>query len=155
MNGETCKRQESGHCLNNIYLLTSRYDRTSGLWRATRADQPDFLATCPATEKSLLLGPHDWTVHNDSCSGKTLTTRLTMTGCGEAELTCTDAACVGRTVRCDGRKDCADGSHEADCQAFVPSLGYNKFLIPPPINNDQKLKFNSLLRYLTSMKSKS
>ena len=65
-----------------------------------------------------------------------------MTGCGETEFTCTNAACVGMAVRCDGRKDCADGSDEADCQAFVPSLGYNKFLVPPPINGDQKLRVN-------------
>ena len=109
---------------------------------ARHADQPDFLATSLATEKSLLLGAHYWTVHNDSCSGKTLNTRLTMTGCGEEEFTCTDASCVGMEVRCDGKKDCSDGSDEAQCQAVVPSLGYSKFLVPPPLEGDVKLRIN-------------
>ena len=97
-----------------------RYDRVSSLWLAQHADHPDFLATSSATEKSLLLGAQEWTVHNDSCSGKT--TMLTMTGCGEEEFTCTDASCVEMEVRCDGKNDCSDGSDEAECQAVVPSL---------------------------------
>ena len=36
------------------------------------------------------------------------------------------------TLRCDGKKDCLDGTDESECKSFVKSLGYNKFLVPPP-----------------------
>ena len=110
------------------------------MWKATSLSFADVLATSTATLHSLLLGPQEWTVYNDSCS-KERSYTLLMTGCHDNELTCSDATCVSMAVRCDGRTDCQDGTDEADCKVFVTSLGYNKFLVPPT-NDGGKLKIN-------------
>ena len=116
------------------------------LWRAEHLDHSDFLATSIATEKSLLLGPQDWSFFNDSCSkGTSYSTRLLMTSCSDSEFTCHTGTCVSMAVRCDGRRDCGDGADEADCKAFAKFLGYNKFLVPPPLEKDEKLKLNLTL----------
>ena len=110
------------------------------MWKAKSLIFADLLATSTATEHSLLLGPQEWTVYNDSCSNERSYT-LMMTGCHEDEFTCSDATCVSMAVRCDGRTDCQDGTDEADCKVFVTSLGYNKYLVPPTDDNG-KLKIN-------------
>jgi hypothetical protein len=122
-----------------------RYDDDEGLWKATNRDRPNFLATSKASKASLLLGPQDWTIHNDSklCSEtETYTTRLKLTGCADDEFTCDDATCVPMAVRCDAKGDCKDGSDEANCKTVVTSVGYNRFNVPPPGGMDDKLKMS-------------
>ena len=77
-----------------------RYDNKAFLWRAESLKFPDFSATSSATESSLLLGPQEWTVYNDSCTQKGSYT-LMMTGCIDNDFTCDDATCVSMSVRCD------------------------------------------------------
>ena len=63
------------------------------MWRATHREHPEFLATSDAKRSSLLLGPHKWTVYNDSklCSiASTYTTKLKLTGCSKEDFTCGD-----------------------------------------------------------------
>ena len=116
------------------------------LWRAENLDHPQFLATSTATEKSLLLGPQDWSIFNDSCSkGTSYLTPLLMTSCSDSEFTCNSGTCVTMAMRCDGRRDCQDGADEADCKAFAKMLGYNKFLVPPPFKKGEKLILNLTL----------
>ena len=40
-------------------------------------------------------------------------------------------------IRCDGIIHCKDASDEQQCQLVVPSVGYDKHLIPPPLAGDQ------------------
>ena len=42
------------------------------------------------------------------------------------------------TDRCNGKRDCVDETDEGECKAFVRSLGYNRFLVPPPSDNETK-----------------
>ena len=42
--------------------------------------------------------------------------------------------------RCDAKKDCSDGTDEAECKTFVRALGYNRFITPPPVGNDTRPK---------------
>ena len=121
---------------------TFRYDTDLSLWVANNQLHKEFLATCNAKVSSLLIGPHEWTIHNDSkaCSlASSYTTRLKLTGCSEEEFTCSDGSCVHMTSRCNGKNDCSDETDEAECKAFVQSIGYDPFTVPPPLGNETKL----------------
>ena len=112
------------------------------MWIANHREHKEFLATSNAKRTSLLLGPHKWTLHNDSklCSiFKTYTTELKLTGCSKEDFTCSDGSCVPMTQRCDGKNDCSDETDESECKAFVQSIGYNRDAAPPPLPNDKQL----------------
>lgn len=129
------------HPIHADKTCSSRYDEDLSLWKATHQAHKEFLATSSAKKSSLLLGRHDWTVHNDSksCSLATsYTTVLKLTGCSKEEFTCDDGSCVSMTDRCNGKRDCLDETDEAECKAFVQSLGYNRFAVPPPAENETK-----------------
>ena len=118
-----------------------RFDQDLSLWKANNRKHKEFLATSDAKLNSLLIGPHTWTVHNDSrsCSlASSYTTVLKLTGCSEEEFTCSDGSCVSMTSRCNGKNDCSDETDEAECKAFVQSVGYNPFKVPPPLGNRTK-----------------
>ena len=40
-------------------------------------------------------------------------------------------------LRCNGKTECRDGSDEQLYKMLVPSIGYNKYLIPPPQKNEK------------------
>ena len=62
-----------------------RYSKESNKWIALSEKSEDFVATSDASEASLLLGPQDWLVSNDSagCSGLlgSYTARLSLSAC--------------------------------------------------------------------------
>ena len=97
----------------------------------------DFLATSRASESSLLLGSHLWTVHNDSikCSNEKTTsyeTNLTMHACSSEHFACDNGFCIPMKKRCDAIEDCLDGSDEQDCGKLIVRKGYKKHLTPVP-----------------------
>ena len=49
-----------------IHFTKSRFDKNMSMWRAKSAKYPNFHATSEASPGSMLLGPHLWTIHNDS-----------------------------------------------------------------------------------------
>ena len=67
----------------------SRYDKRQKQWRMRHVNEEHFLAISKASESSLLLGSHMWTVHNDSekCSKDSTTykTSLTLSTCSPEE----------------------------------------------------------------------
>ena len=97
----------------------------------------DFLATSRASESSLLLGSHLWTVHNDSakCSNEKTSsyeTNLTMHTCSSEHFACDNGFCIPMKKRCDAIEDCLDGSDEQDCGKLIIRKGYKKHLTPVP-----------------------
>ena len=95
--------------------------------------------------QSLLLGPTTWQIHNDSkfCSTEEIYTRtLILSSCSQDEFSCNDGSCVKMEVRCDGRMDCRDKSDEEECRYLIPTIGYDKFLVPPPMGDEKTTLIN-------------
>ena len=136
-----------GWSKSNIY-----YDKNLHMWIARHLEKKNFLATSKATQGSLLLGPQEWTVHNDSeeCTVEdSYTIMMLMTACNDTEFTCNDGGCVNMENRCDGKTECDDGTDEADCTIVVPDIGYNKLLVPPTTRKDQgHLKVRLLIQII-------
>ena len=116
-----------------------RYEKESKMWNMTVLHFPAAFATSKAEFKTLVLGNHQWNIHNDdACSNDIENKVLTMSTCSKEQYTCNDGQCVNLDFRCDGRPHCKDKSDELDCRIIEVDRTYQKFLAPPPAAYDEE-----------------
>ncbi|CAI5441951.1 unnamed protein product [Caenorhabditis angaria] len=65
------------------------------------------------------------------------------TSCGSSEFTCLDKTCIPADQRCDGRRDCPDGSdehkHHAKCKQHQPIIHQTQKIVFTPRNESVHL----------------
>ena len=117
-----------------IMGLTSSYiDYNTTLSQWVLKDNYDVTATIDASQSSLALGKHNWTIARDSvaCSKETsYTIEMKLSACYEEEFTCDDGQCVRIDQRCNQLLNCRDASDEKGCKILLLRNGYNK-QVPP------------------------
>ena len=50
--------------------------------------------------------------------------------------------CIDMSSRCDNINDCKDKSDEADCSRVSIDKTYQKFIVPPPVEDQNKTQVN-------------
>jgi Neurotransmitter-gated ion-channel ligand binding domain/Low-density lipoprotein receptor domain class A len=103
------------------------YDAKNSSWVA-KVQGKNTWATTEASKDSLLLGTHEWTVHNDpDCfPGPSRRVKLSLSYCQNSEFNCQDGSCIALGLRCDENTDCSDGSDEVGCKIVSIPANYNK-----------------------------
>ena len=89
----------SSYVLLFLYLFHFSHDEENNQWIAEALKYPYFKAVSNAGS---VLGPQEWTVHNDSklCSGSvSYTAMLSFSSCSEHQFTCSDGNCVDMDKR--------------------------------------------------------
>ena len=79
-----------------------------------------------------------WQLFSDPtvpCS-ENLTLNLSFSTCKLDDFTCRDGNCEKMKARCNGRYECEDGSDEDLCKSIHPKNGYNKAIVPPPLDGE-------------------
>ena len=88
---------------------------------------------------TLLIGKSSWRISGDyMCSTVDQDIELSLGSCGEDQFTCTDGVCIDIEARCNNINDCYDKSDEANCRKVKIGKTYQKFIVPPPIGDDEK-----------------
>jgi Neurotransmitter-gated ion-channel ligand binding domain/Low-density lipoprotein receptor domain class A len=114
-----------------------KYNNAEHRWEA-KIIGSDVWATSEASYESLVIGTHDWTVHNDrQCRAQNSSTvRLSLTACTEEQFNCDDGNCISVLYACDNNvnesESCPDGSDEINCTLIHDLSGYKKDIIPKP-----------------------
>ena len=119
------------------------------MWTAFLADSTTA-ATTSASFQSLLLGTHQWTYTEKkyaTCS-ENLTLKLLFSTCKLDDFTCRDGKCVNLNARCNGKYECEDGSDEDQCESIHPKDGYNKAIVPPPLDGEDMPNINVSINIL-------
>ena len=101
-----------------------------------RVNLKQTTAIANTEETSFVLGKQSWLISNDSvrCNmGMPYRRELKMSGCSNAEFTCSNGDCVSMAQRCDQLPHCEDESDEGGCRIVTIRAGYNKEV--PPITS--------------------
>ncbi|XP_042213264.1 uncharacterized protein LOC121860243 [Homarus americanus] len=80
------------------------------------------------------IGRQRWTVNTSFCDhliGSDVV--LGLSTCTTQDFMCTDGSCVHRSVRCNLRDDCLDGSDEENCTTISFSDRYHNYRPPPGV----------------------
>ena len=78
------------------------------------------------------------TLGDYACSSKPYNLSLSLSSCDESQFTCSGGVCIDMASRCDNINDCDDKSDEADCSRVNIFPTYQKFIVPPPLENKAK-----------------
>ena len=100
--------------------------------------------------KSSPIGRLDWDWHEDACNSITSEKReLAFSKCnfGE-ELTCHSGNCISLEERCNGGKDCDDGSDEDNCNLVIISKSYRN-VNPPKLDKNKETRIITKLHVLS------
>ena len=68
--------------------------------------------------------------------------------CSKEEFTCGNGACIDIDSRCDNINDCVDRSDEAECSRLKEDPTYQKFIVPPPNEGEEKLEVKVSISHL-------
>ena len=87
------KYRMSGYLSNNI-----EYNELENIWELTTLEK-QVIATSNATQESLLLGTHFWTIYNDkfACTrnlGNPYMVKLNLNSCSNNQFNCDDGGCI-------------------------------------------------------------
>ncbi|XP_068232230.1 uncharacterized protein [Palaemon carinicauda] len=95
------------------------------------------------------IGRHTWKVTDHLCNhpiGKSLI--LGLSKCTSQEFMCSDGSCAPRSVRCDLRGDCRDGSDEENCTIVEFSPQYHSHRPPPGKSINEPLGIVPVVRLI-------
>jgi hypothetical protein len=124
------------------------YNMSENVWIAKMKDQ-NTKATIEASFKSLLLGTHNWTIHNDhGCyPGPPRAVQLNLSYCPNDKFNCGDGSCINLNLRCDENTDCQDGTDEVDCTIISLPKNYNKEVTSNNLKSDLNItvEINNIL----------
>ncbi|XP_042864353.1 uncharacterized protein LOC122248401 [Penaeus japonicus] len=83
-------------------------------------------------ETGFPIGRHTWRMAADLCGNNAgASVVLGLSTCTTQEFMCTDGSCVHRSVRCNLRDDCTDGSDEENCTIVHFGDSYHNHRPPP------------------------
>ena len=136
---------------------TIQYDQRLYQWNMSVANNPDISGVCYSDVSSLLIGKHQWEVRGEiikdyenqkmdnivgdyACNSKPYNLSLSLSSCDKSQFTCSGGVCIDMASRCDNINDCDDKSDEADCSRVNIFSTYQKFIVPPPLEDETKTK---------------
>ena len=117
-----------------------RYNQSMNAWVA-KVRNLNTWASIETSLDSLLLGTHEWTIHNDHrCfPGPSKKMLINLSFCSNQMFSCDDGSCVNLKMRCDENIDCPDGTDEVGCKIVRFPESYNKAVT----SNNEKSDLNT------------